>query len=221
MGETVKKLYGVDKVTLEENGVKYSIGPLSFMQVNDAVKTKLYQDVVKSLDLNEDSVVIDAFSGAGLLTAIIAQTAKKAIGVEIVPEAVDSANELKKANGLSGKMENVLGACEDVLPEIITRKEIKESELSVVLDPPRKGVEAKVLYAVIAAKPKTIVYVSCSPQTLARDIGILTGALYYDGAELKKAQDYSPKYEIAKIQPYDMFPQTKHVETLVVLTKVN
>ena len=209
MGETVKKLYGVDKVTLEENGVKYSIGPLSFMQVNDAVKTKLYQDVVKSLDLNENSVVIDAFSGAGLLTAIIAQTAKKAIGVEIVPEAVDSANELKKANGLSGKMENVLGACEDVLPEIITRKEIKEGELSVVLDPPRKGVEAKVLYAVIAAKPKTIVYVSCSPQTLARDIGILTGALYYDGAELKKAQDYSPKYEIAKIQPYDMFPTSK------------
>lgn len=220
MGDGVRLLYGVDKVTSEESGVKYSIGPLSFMQVNDSVKSKLYQDVVKSLNLTENSVVIDAFSGAGLLTAIIAQTAKKAIGIEIVKEAVESADELKKLNGLSEKMENVLGACEDVLPEIISRNGLTGGDFSLVLDPPRKGVDPKVLFSVLSALPQTIVYVSCSPQTLARDVGILTGALYYDGAELKKAENYTPKYTIAKIQPYDMFPQTKHVETLCVLTKI-
>ena len=219
MGDSVRRLYGVDKVALEESGVKYSIGPLSFMQVNDSVKSKLYQDVIKSLNLTENSVVIDAFSGAGLLTAIIAQNAKKAIGIEIVKEAVDSADELKKLNGLSEKMENVHGACEDVLPEIITRNGLAGAEFSLVLDPPRKGVDSKVLFSVSAALPKIIVYVSCSPQTLARDVGILTGALYYDGTELKKAENYTPKYEIVKIQPYDMFPQTKHVETLVVLSR--
>ena len=102
------------------------------------------------------------------------------------------------------------------------REQILKAEgekVAVVLDPPRKGCDRLVLEALLSALPDKIVYVSCSPQTLARDLGILLNTLVYDGNELKRNQTPNPCYEITKIQPYDMFPQTKHVETLVCLTR--
>ena len=222
LGEKFTLLYGAEKINTEEFGIKYSIGAQSFMQVNDDVKSRLYGDVVKLLELTDDTVVIDAYSGAGLMTAMFAKNCKKAIGIEIISEAVNSANELAKTNGLTQKMQNICAPCEEVLPSIIEKERAENSNVALVLDPPRKGCDRQVLEAVLKSKPDKIVYVSCSPQTLARDIGVLMGSLYYDGNELKKAENYESDYEIVSAQPYDMFPQTKHVESVVCLArKVN
>ena len=220
LGEKFNLLFGEPYYYTEEFGVKYKVVPESFMQVNGSVKRKLYTDVVRSLSSDLDTVVIDAYSGAGLMTALISQNAKKAYGIEIVKEAVDAGNVLAKENGLSSKVENVCAPCEEELPKLIARLKAENAKISVVLDPPRKGCDKLVLDAILSAKPDKVVYVSCSPQTLARDLGLLTGKLYYDGNELKKAVDSTPIYKIEKVQPYDMFPQTKHVETLVCLSRI-
>lgn len=217
LGDKNTLIFGESSYYIEEFGLRYPIVPESFIQVNDSVKRKLYQDVIKTVNADENTVVIDAYSGAGLMTALLCKTAKLAIGIEIVPEAVKAANDLAKNNSLSDKMINYAASCEDKLPEIIRDIRVKNGAVSVVLDPPRKGCDKRVLSAILDAMPDKIVYVSCSPQTLARDLGILTGTLCYEGNELKKSTNASGKYIISKIQPYDMFPQTKHVETLVSL----
>ena len=221
LGEEYVKLYGDDCVYLEEFGIKYPVYPQSFMQVNNGVKYKLYSDVLKSLDLTKNTTVIDAYSGAGVMTAMFAKECNKAIGIEIVKEAVDCANILAIQNKLSDKMVNCCGDCVELLPKIIKEESALNNDISLVLDPPRKGVDSSILSTILEVLPKKIVYVSCSPQSLARDLGMLLGKLYYDGKELKKRSDVDSLYEITKIQPYDMFPQTKHVETLVCLTRVN
>ena len=220
LGDEYIKLYGDDCVFVEEFGIRYPVYPQSFMQVNNDVKHKLYSDVLKTLKLNSDTIVIDAYSGAGVMTAMFAKECKKAIGIEIVKEAVDSANILAKQNKLTDKMFNYCGDCKNLLPTIISEEVKLNNEISVVLDPPRKGVDFSVLSAILEAKPQKIIYVSCSPQSLARDLGILLGKLCYDGNELKKCESAKPLYEITKIQPYDMFPQTKHIETLVCLSLI-
>ncbi len=214
------RLYGKSIVSSSDLGIKFEIGPGSFMQVNDGVRRKIYQDAVKSAQITPETVIIDAYSGAGMLTAIFAQKAKKAIGIEIVKEAVDCADELKARNGLEGKMENIHAACEEALPKILAREKSAGSECVLVLDPPRQGVDEKLIGAINESKPDRILYISCSPQTLARDVGLLTGTLKRSGEKLEKS-DGNGEYEITRIQPYDMFPQTKHIETLVVLSRKN
>ncbi len=217
LGENFYHLFGKESFVAEEFGVKYQVVPKSFIQVNDQIKRKLYCEVIKTLDLDDTVSVIDAYSGAGLMTAMIAKCAKSVYGIEIVKEAVDSANKLMEDNGITN-VNNVCAPCEEYLPRLIDQLRQKGDNVYVVLDPPRKGCDKKVLDAILSAKPEKIVYVSCSPQTLARDLGILCGTLYYDGNELKKSLDYNGVYKITKVQPFDMFPQTKHVETLVCLT---
>ena len=219
LGENFSLIFGEPYYYTEEFGIRYKVVPESFMQVNNAVKKKLYQDVVKTVNADEETVVIDAYSGAGLMTALLSQNAKKAYGIEIVKEAVDAGNVLAKENGLLNKVENICAPCEEELPKLIGRLRGECAKISVVLDPPRKGCDRKVIEAILSAKPDKVVYVSCSPQTLARDLGLLTGTLYYDGNELKKSTENIGVYVIEKVQPYDMFPQTKHVETLVCLTR--
>ena len=220
LGDKYIHIYGDEFIEIEEFGVKYPVYPQSFMQVNSEVKSKLYQEVLKCLNLNENTTVIDAYSGAGVMTAMFAKECYKSIGIEIIKEAVDSSNALAKNNNLSNKMINYCGDCAELLPSIIEKERKSDKEISVVLDPPRKGVDVAVLNAILKAKPNKIVYVSCSPQSLGRDLGILLDKLYYDGKELKRKENSCPLYQIEKIQPFDMFPQTKHVETLVVLNKI-
>ncbi|MBQ3235700.1 MAG: 23S rRNA (uracil(1939)-C(5))-methyltransferase RlmD [Clostridia bacterium] len=219
LGEKFTCVYGEPSFFTEEFGIKYEVVPQSFMQVNSYIKKKLYQDVVKTLSADKDTTVIDAYSGAGLMTALLSNNAKHVYGIEIVKEAVLSANKLVKDNGLASKVDNICAPCEEELPKLIEKLRQNGDKISVVLDPPRKGCDRKVLDALLLAKPDKIVYVSCSPQTLARDLGILTGSLHYEGNELKKSQEYEPMYTITKVQPYDMFSQTKHVETVVCLSK--
>ncbi|MBO5926757.1 MAG: 23S rRNA (uracil(1939)-C(5))-methyltransferase RlmD, partial [Clostridia bacterium] len=219
LGDKFNLVFGPNCYYNEISGIKYPVYPESFSQVNDYIKTKLYQNVVKQLNITSESVVIDAYSGAGLMTAMIALNAKKAIGIEIVNEAVLSANELAKINNLSDKMVNICAPCELVLPEIIEKEKQNGSIISVVLDPPRKGVDQKVLNAILKAMPNKIVYVACSPQSLARDVGVLVGSLKWVNGQLIRVEGYTPNYVIESVIPYDMFPQTKHIETLVVLNR--
>jgi len=200
-------------------GVKFNMGVLSFMQVNLNVCEKLYSAAIDYATEEKNSVVIDAYSGAGLLTAMLAKKAKFVYGIEIVNEAVDLANVLAVQNNLSEKIRNYLGKCEDILPDIISAEKKKGNKISVVLDPPRKGCDYKVINALIEFGADRIIYISCLPSTLARDVGLLVGTLNYNDSGITKG-DGNGKYKIESITPFDMFPQTKHVETLVVLSRI-
>ena len=186
--------------------------------MNDGVRRKIYQDAIKASETDGDTTIIDAYSGAGMLTAIFAQRSRKAIGIEIVKEAVECADDLKIRNGLESKMENVNAACEDVLPDILARERKASKKCVLVLDPPRQGVDEKLIEAIKRSLPDKIIYISCSPQTLARDVGLLIGSLKRNGEKLEKS-DEGGLYELKTVRPYDMFPQTKHIETLVCLNK--
>ena len=195
------------------------MGVQSFMQVNSFVCEMLYKDVKNKLSANGNSVVIDAYSGAGLMTALLSKDVTRGIGIEIVKEAVELANQLAKENNLSHKITNYNGKCEELLPDIIQQEKKKNSHISLVLDPPRKGCDYAVLEAILKSDIDRIVYVSCMPSTLARDVGLLVGTLENKDGQIVKSLENNGKYKIESITPFDMFPQTKHVETLVVLTR--
>ena len=219
LGDDFSILKGSGKIAVEEFGVKYELGAQSFYQVNTYVKTEIYNDVLNSASIDRGTVVIDAYSGAGVLTAMLSKRAKKAYGIEIIKEAVDSADELAKKNGIFN-MENVCAPCEDALPQIIEKAKKEGKRTVLVFDPPRKGVDRKVVSAALKSLPDEIIYISCSPQTLSRDVGLLVGSLKDEnGAIINLSGDFLKNYDINSVHVYDMFPQTKHVETLVCLKR--
>lgn len=218
-GEKFKLIYGEPNYYGDMLGIKYKIGVQSFMQVNSCVCSKLYSAVRALVDADDKTVVIDAYSGAGLMTAILAEKAKKTIGIEVVKEAVDCANDLATINKLDDKISNYLGKCEDILPDIISQEINNKNEITLVLDPPRKGCDLSVIKSIINSDIKKIIYVSCKPSTLARDVGLIVGTLAEENGEIKKLEAQQHRYKITYLRPFDMFAQTKHVETLVCLEK--
>ena len=199
--ENFVDVFGDNKAEICENGIKYFISNQSFMQVNDEVKLEMYNAIFNEI---ENCYVVDAYSGAGLLSAMMAKHAKYVYGIEIVKPATELANELAKTNNIKN-LKNINGDCAIELPKLMDSLNAEEkNNLTVVLDPPRKGCDKKVLDAIAKVAPQKIVYMSCDPSTLAPDLKILQEQLHYN---------------IKYIQPYDMFPQTKHVETLAVLEK--
>lgn len=203
MGDKLELVKG-DKVLVGETlGIKYALTPLSFAQVNTGVMEMIYKQVVDNIE--NDEVVVDAYSGIGIMSCMIAKKATKVYGIEIVKDAVKDADETAKMNGLDKKIENVCGDCAEVLPDLIKKVRAENAgNITVVLDPPRKGCDERVLNATLKSKPNKIIYVSCNPATLARDLCVLA-----DGGE----------YIIDTVQPYDMFPMTRHVETVAILTR--
>ncbi|MDE6668005.1 MAG: 23S rRNA (uracil(1939)-C(5))-methyltransferase RlmD [Clostridia bacterium] len=199
----------------EECGIKYRAGAQTFVQVNDDIRAKLYARVLEEAD--EGAVALDLYSGGGMLTAMLAKKCGTAYGVEIVKEASRLADELKEANGLNGKMFNICGAVENEIENVFKLTEGKKR--IIVCDPPRKGMERSVVKAVAQSGADKIVLISCNPATLARDLGLLTGGLEEIGGALYKMCSYNSPYEVTSITPFDMFPQTKWCETLVVLSK--
>lgn len=197
-----------------ENGITFEAGASTFVQVNEGVRTKLYEKAVSFAE--EGETVIDCYAGGGLMTAMFARKCGRAFGIEVVPEASVCADSLKAKNGLADKMFNVCGKVEEKLSLILSR----EKGAAVVLDPPRSGAERSVLKELIAQNVRKVIMISCNPATLARDLGILTGSLKEtESGELVKSEKADGNYKIDFIQPYDMFPQTKWAETLVVLTR--
>ncbi|MBP7074180.1 MAG: 23S rRNA (uracil(1939)-C(5))-methyltransferase RlmD [Rhabdochlamydiaceae bacterium] len=175
-------------------GLTFKVSPASFFQVNPPQAENLYKKALEACNLKGVETVLDAYCGVGTLSLLLAQKAKKVVGVESVPEAIGDAQENAKLN----QIENAEFTCafaEDFIGKL--------SAMDVaVINPPRKGCEPAFLNKLIELQPKQIVYISCDPATLARDLAILQGG----------------KYRIQTVQPFDMFPQTVHVETLVSLS---
>ncbi len=213
-GEEFRLLKGPGVYERTEGGITYEAGVNTFLQINEGVRGKLYSRAVAFAGENE--TVIDCYAGGGLMTAMFAKKCQKAYGIEVVKEAHEMAERLKARNGLAD-MENLSGRVEDLLPPLLK----KEKGATVVLDPPRAGVERGVLKALIASDAARLVMISCNPATLARDLGLLTGTLKEtENGELVRAQgEAQGAYEIVSVQPFDMFPQTKWTETLVFLQR--
>lgn len=219
LGKDFYLIDGEARPVVSEGGFTYEVGPESFLQVNDSVRKALYADAVRLADCDAETVVIDAYSGAGMMTAKFAKCSKIAYGIECVKEAVDCADKLAEINGLGGRMKNICGNCEDVLPDLIEKVKGDGSRSVVILDPPRKGCDKAVLQSLLRAKPDKIIYISCNPSTLARDLGILLDTLSITENGLLKNPTPNAEYQLDYVKPYDMFPQTKHVETLVCLVR--
>lgn len=196
--------FGFKKLRGEMLGVKFELSPNSFFQINTQITEKIYKRIFESLKLNENSVVLDLYSGIGITSLIFAKNGAKVVSIESVPEAVNDAKNLIKLNKCENKITPLLGKCENLINRINYKKLYKENGVvSVFLDPPRIGAQVTVLEEINKLNPYKLVYLSCNPKTLARDLKVLT--------------DYG--FKIENVTPFDMFPHTSHVETLVVLSK--
>lgn len=213
-GKEWRTIFGEGYFEAEDLGIFYRAGANTFLQVNDDVRTKLYSRVLEEAD--GDGVALDLYSGGGMLTAMLAKKCEKAYGIEIVEEASRCADELKMRNNLEGRMENICGDVGENIESVFRKTQGKKR--IIVCDPPRKGMERSVVKAILKAADKVIL-ISCNPATLARDLGILTGTLTEKDGELVKTESDNGVYAIISITPFDMFPQTPHVETLVVLER--
>lgn len=215
LGEKYIRLAGEAVLTHMDMGHMVVVSPESFMQVNDYVKSKIYNKAVEIADITENDIVVDAYCGIGILTAMFAERAKYAYGIEIVPSAIDNANYMVRQNMLSHKLSFIKGDCREELDTMLRNaKRLTSGNIILVLDPPRKGVEKEIIDTILKQQPSKIIYISCNPATLARDVGMLTGSINIDAYRTD-----APLYELTYVQPYDMFPQTKHVETLVCLNR--
>ncbi|MEG0181103.1 MAG: 23S rRNA (uracil(1939)-C(5))-methyltransferase RlmD [Peptostreptococcaceae bacterium] len=199
LGKQCKTIWGKDTIEDYVGDIKFSISPLSFFQVNPVQTKTLYNKALEFADLKGDEIVFDAYCGAGTISLFLAKKAKKVYGVEIIEEAIENAKENAKINSIEN-VEFFAGEAENIIPKMIKEGIVPDV---VVVDPPRKGCDVKLLDAIAKAAPKKIVYVSCDCSTLARDMKVLT--------ELG--------YSAEKVQPVDMFPMTSHVETVVKLIK--
>lgn len=179
-------------------GLDFSISPQTFFQVNTPQAERLYELALSASGAEEASRVLDAYCGCGTISLAAARMASKVLGVEIVAPAITDAIANARRNGLEHKAEFQCGDAAKVIPARISKGERFDC---VIVDPPRKGCDEALLNSLIGAKIPRIAYVSCDPGTLARDMHILTAG----------------GYEIQMTQPVDMFPETAHVETVVLL----
>lgn len=188
-------LSGLKNLASQINNIKYYISPNSFLQVNTNIQNLLYNKVLEEL---HEEVVIDCYSGAGLMSALLSKKAKKVYGIEIEKSASYDANILKQKNNLTNLI-NINGDTAKELPKVIKKN---KKNVCVVLDPPRNGCDKKVLKLLCDTKPNQIIYISCLPRTLARDMNVL-----------------KEEYNIVSVNAFEMFPNTKHIETLVCLQR--
>ncbi len=227
-GKEFHLVHGMPFFEGREEEIVYEAGPQTFLQVNENVRAKLYKSAIKTVCKDGDEVVIDAYSGGGLLTAMIAKKAKRVYGIELEREASKCADSLKEKNGLTN-MTNICGYVEEHLARVMEKE--KGEKVRLILDPPRAGIARSVLKALLQSGIESLTLISCNPATLARDLGILSGRLVENEqgelvknpayADLSDGETVPGYYEVEKIQPYDMFPQTKHVETVCLLSKLN
>ena len=194
-------LYGKGSLSDNIGDVEFEISPNSFYQVNKEQTYKLYSTALKMAELHGGETVWDLYCGIGTLGQFMAKSAAKIAGIEIVPQAVADGERNARKNEIYNA-EYFCGAAEKLAPELI-KKGYKPDV--VILDPPRKGCDEKLLETVVRSKPKRIVYVSCKPSTLARDLKYLE----------------EKGYKTTEIVPCDMFPRTSHVETVVLLQRQN
>ena len=198
LGRETQHICGLRYIEGAHMGVKFRLRPTSFFQVNDSVKDAIYSKVRELLDLSQTEVLVDCFSGVGILTNILASDRYDTYAIEIEPSAVQDANEMVQLNNT--RAINICGDVAVELPKIVASNAGKR--LTLVVDPPRKGLGRDICSTLLDANIDNIVYISCDSATLARDLALLTST-------------YTPTY----VEPYDMFPNTDQVETLVCLER--
>ena len=199
MGKEIVNLYGPGYITDNIGNVTYQISPLSFYQVNPVQTEKLYGTALEYAGLTGNETVWDLYCGIGTISLFLAQNAKKVYGVEIVPQAIEDARRNVALNHITNA-EFFTGKAEEVLPEQYEKNKVYADV--IVVDPPRKGCDQVCLDTILKMAPKRVVYVSCDSSTLARDLRYLA-----DGG-----------YEVEKVRCCDMFGQSCHVETVVLLS---
>lgn len=199
LGNKNIKLYGEDKIVDYIDKFKFYISPNSFFQVNPIQTEVLYKKALEYLDLSGEETVFDLYCGIGTISLFISQKAKSVYGVEIVSDAIKDAKENAKLNNAKN-IEFIEGKSEEIAPKLL-KEGIKADK--IVVDPPRKGCDEKLLETIVKIKPETVVYVSCNPSTLARDLKYLD----------------ENGYKVMEVQPVDMFPWTVHVECVTLLTR--
>lgn len=199
LGNEFKCIWGEERLIDDVCGIKVKVSAASFLQVNPIQTEKLYSAALEYCALTGDEEVIDAYCGVGTISLLLARRAKHVTGVEIVEQAIADARENAAMNGITN-VDFYAAAAEQRIPALLDaglRPDV------VVLDPPRKGADKALIDAVAAASPARIVYVSCDPATLARDVKLICES----------------GYALVKAQPVDMFSQTEHVETVVLMSR--
>lgn len=206
LGERMKLLWGSAVIEDRIGDVRYRISPQSFYQVNPVQTEKLYQTTLDFADLQGGETVWDLYCGIGTISLFLAshlseEKGGRVIGVEIVPQAIENAKGNATLNGITNA-EFYCGPAEEVAVSLVSEGESQADV--VVVDPPRRGCDGKLLDAIVKMAPERIVYVSCDPATLARDVKVLS----------------ENGYEVKKVRACDMFPQGGHVETVVLMSRV-
>ncbi len=198
LGKENKLLFGREYIVDTLGDLRFHISPHSFYQVNPLQTENLYQTALDLAELSGTEAILDLYCGIGTISLFAAKSAGRVIGVEVVPQAIQNAKENAQRNNIQNA-EFILGKAEDVAPSLA-----KEKPAVIFLDPPRKGADQKALGAILTMAPEKAVYISCNPATLARDLAILC----------------EKDYEIKTVIPVDMFPNTSHVECVVLMSKV-
>lgn len=195
----VEVFKGNDHIFEEMEGLRFKVGPKSFYQTNSEQAYNLYKVAREFVGLTGNELVYDLYTGTGTIANFVARQARKVVGIEYVPEAIEDAKVNSALNGI----DNTLFYAGD-MKDILTNDFIAEHGRPdvIITDPPRAGMHNDVIDVILAAEPKRIVYVSCNPATQARDLQLLDG-----------------KYKVTAVQPVDMFPHTHHVENVVQLER--
>ena len=200
LGESCQTIWGSPYITDSIGAISFRISPLSFYQVNPVQTEKLYAAALAFADPGPEDVIWDLYCGIGTISLFMAKKAARVCGVEIVPQAIDNARENAVLNGIDNA-EFYVGKAEEVLPAAYKEKNIHAD--IIVVDPPRKGCDQSLLDCIITMQPSKVVYVSCDPATLARDLRILE-----DGG-----------FKVEKVQCVDMFPHSVHIESVVLMSR--
>ncbi|WP_125573193.1 23S rRNA (uracil(1939)-C(5))-methyltransferase RlmD [Levilactobacillus huananensis] len=197
-GEETKHLAGAEAITEKLDGLSFKLSARAFLQLNPAQMEVLYAEAKKALNLQPGETVVDAYSGIGTIGLSLADVAEEVRGMDVIPEAVDDANANAEANGITNAHYEV-GTAEDLLPKWIMTGFHPDA---IVVDPPRTGLDDTLIETILAVRPPKLVYISCNPSTLAKDLV----ALVHD-------------YHVDYIQSVDMMPQTARCEAVVKLTR--
>ena len=199
LGDRYTLLKGEAQLIETQGDLRFYVSPQSFLQVNPQQTRVLYGEALRLLDPKPTETIADVYCGIGTISLALAKHAKQVIGIECVPEAIEDAERNAKLNGIENAR-FLCGLAEDLLPKLVSDGRQIDA---IVIDPPRKGCESRVLGAIAQSGVKRMVYVSCNPATLARDAKLL----------------HEHGFMIEQVRPVDMFPHTQHVETVVLMTK--
>ncbi|MFN3699695.1 MAG: 23S rRNA (uracil(1939)-C(5))-methyltransferase RlmD, partial [Dictyoglomus sp.] len=197
-GDEIRLILGKEVIEDKIGDFIFEISPISFFQINSIQTEKLYNKALEYLS-SESRLVFDAYCGIGTISLFLSKKAEKVYGIEIERSAIEDAWKNARRNNVKN-VEFIWDRSEEAIPRLIESGKIPDA---IILDPPRKGCDRTLLETIINKKIKQIIYISCYPSTLARDINILVNS----------------GYRILEIQPVDMFPQTFHVETIVPLIR--